>query len=49
MQLARLFFRVPLASFDLTDRAQLLRVVHHSNLRPMWARENIRKGATVAL
>lgn len=31
---------VPLSSFDLTDRAQLLKAVHYSNLRPMWASQN---------
>ena len=35
----------PLASFDLTDRAQLLEAVHFSNLQPLWAEENLSKGA----
>jgi hypothetical protein len=35
----------PLCSFDLTDRAQVLRACHYTNLRPMWAIENLRKGA----
>lgn len=33
----------PLASFDLTDRAQFLQACHYTNLQPLWAAENIRK------
>jgi hypothetical protein len=36
--------RVPLASFDLTDRKQLLEVWNYSNLQPLWAEENLKKG-----
>lgn len=32
---------IPLAAFDLTDRQQLLKAVHFSNLRPMWAKQNM--------
>ncbi len=35
---------LPLSSFDLTDRAQLLVVCNYSNLQPMWFLDNIRKG-----
>lgn len=35
---------IPLASFDLTDREQFLKAVHFSNLKPMWAEENLSKG-----
>ena len=35
----------PLASFDLTDRAQFLEAVHYTNLQPMWAEDNRSKGA----
>ncbi len=35
----------PLVSFDLTDRKQLLEAVHFTNLQPLWADENKRKGA----
>lgn len=35
----------PLASFDLTDRAQLLQACHYTNLQPLWARDNRSKGA----
>ncbi len=34
----------PLASFDLTDRKQLLEAVHFTNLQPLWAVENLAKG-----
>lgn len=35
----------PLASFDLTDHAQRTAANHFSNLRPLWAKVNIDKGA----
>jgi hypothetical protein len=38
---------VPCAEFDLTDDAQLKRCFHFSNLRPLWARDNLRKGSTI--
>jgi hypothetical protein len=31
----------PLASFDLRKRRQVLKAVHFTNLRPLWARENL--------
>ena len=34
----------PLASFDLTDRAQLLLACHYTNLQPLWATDNLSKG-----
>ena len=34
----------PLALFDLTDREQFLKAVHYSNLQPMWAEDNLKKG-----
>lgn len=34
----------PLASFDLTDRAQFLEACHYTNLQPMWSCENLSKG-----
>ena len=37
----------PLASFDLTDPEQARAAVHFSNLQPLWAAENISKGAKV--
>jgi hypothetical protein len=33
----------PLASFDLTDRDQLLEACHYTNLQPLWAKENLKK------
>jgi hypothetical protein len=34
----------PLASFDLTDRKQLLMACHYTNLQPLWATDNLIKG-----
>lgn len=36
---------IPCAEFDLTDDAQLKRCFHFSNLRPLWAADNISKGS----
>src|SRR5579859_1400115 len=30
----------PLASFDLTDRAQFLQAAHYTNIQPLWAEDN---------
>lgn len=35
----------PLASFDLTDPAQLAEACHYTNLQPLWASDNRAKGA----
>jgi len=35
----------PLASFDLTDRSQFLTACNWLNYQPLWAGDNIRKGA----
>ena len=35
----------PLASFDLTDRKQLLQACYYTNYQPLWAEDNLRKGA----
>jgi hypothetical protein len=36
--------KVPLDSFDLTNREQFLQAVHYTNLQPLWAHDNISKG-----
>lgn len=36
--------RLPCSSFDLTDEAQQKRCFHFSNMRPLWAKTNMRKG-----
>jgi len=38
---------IPLASVDLTDQVQLTKVCHYTNLQPLWAADNIRKGANI--
>ena len=38
---------VPLDSFDLTDRDQLLKAVHYTNLQPLWEPDNIKKGSKI--
>ncbi len=35
----------PCSSFDLTDPAQQRACFHYTNLQPMWAKDNLRKGA----
>ncbi len=35
----------PCASFDLTDPKQQRQCFHYTNLQPLWAADNIRKGA----
>ena len=34
----------PLTAFNLSDRAQFSQAVHYTNLQPLWALDNIRKG-----
>ncbi len=36
---------VPLARFDLTIRDEFLKAAHYTNYQPLWALENLRKGA----
>ena len=38
---------IPLASFDFNDPEQQKRAWHYTNLRPLWAEENMRKRAKI--
>lgn len=35
--------KIPISSFDLTNREHLLKAVHYTNLQPMWGTENMKK------
>lgn len=35
---------LPLSKFDLTDPEQFKKAAHFSNLQPLWATDNIKKG-----
>ena len=37
----------PCASFDLTDPAQQRECFHYTNLQPLWAEDNLKKGASI--
>ena len=37
----------PMSAFDLTDREQLLKACHYTNMQPLWAIDNLQKGAKV--
>jgi len=39
----------PLASFDLTREDERKRAFHYTNLRPLWAKANMRKGARITV
>jgi len=34
---------IPLSSFNLTAREQLLKACHYSNMQPLWAKDNLKK------
>lgn len=38
---------VPLSAFDLTDDVQRRAACHYTNLRPLWAKDNLAKGSKV--
>jgi hypothetical protein len=40
---------LPCASFDLTDPEQQKKCFHYTNLQPLEAKENIRKGAKIPI
>ena len=36
---------IPCASFDLTKPEQQAKCFHYTNLQPLWAKDNAKKGA----
>jgi len=40
---------IPLSSFDLTDRGQILIACNYKNLQPLWAKDNLSKGDKIEI
>ena len=39
--------KLPLSSFDLTQESQIKTACHYTNIQPLWATDNIKKGSRV--
>lgn len=40
---------IPLSSFNLNDKEEFKKACHYSNLQPLWAEDNLKKGNREAL
>lgn len=38
---------IPISKFDLSDQGDVSRACHYTNIQPLWAKENLSKGAKV--
>lgn len=38
---------IPISSFDLTDPEEQKKCFHYTNLQPLWAEENLKKGSKI--